>query len=91
MEGKEERAMDEDESHKNSQTEKGTGESNRQEHHSQTPLLRSEGGSDTEDDKKEDREEQTSGTVWGHEHLPRSVYGNNPVTGDNDHYHHRSG
>jgi hypothetical protein len=43
MEGKEERAMDEDESQQNSQAEV---------------------------DKHEDREEQTSGTVWGHERLP---------------------
>ena len=39
------------------------------------------GGSDGEDDKDEDREEQTSGTVWGHARLSRSVYGNNPTTG----------
>ena len=36
------------------------------------------GRSDDEDDKEE---EQTSGTVWGHAHLSRSVYGNNPQSG----------
>jgi hypothetical protein len=60
--------MDEDESEQNSQTEAGTVEPSGQEQHSQTPplpsgqqvqadtALETEGGSDVEDDKEEDRE-----------------------------------
>jgi len=43
--------------------------------------LQTEGGSDDDDDKEKDGEEQTSGTVLGHTHLTRSVYGNNPQEG----------
>ena len=71
MEGEEERTMDEEESHQNSQTESGTDEPNRQEQYSQTSDLWSEGGSDDDDDKEEDLEEHTSGTVWGHTRLSR--------------------
>ena len=71
-----------EESQQNSQTETGTDEPRLQEHQSQTPPLRSMGGSDGEDTKEEDREEHTSGTVWGHARFPRSVYGNNPGEGD---------
>ena len=64
---------------KNSQTEAERGGPSSQELHSQTPplssTLRTEGGSDDEDDKEE---EQTSGTVWGHVRLSRSVCVNNP-------------
>ena len=87
MDGEEERAMDEDKSEQNSQTETVGDEPRSQEQHSRTPpltcgqevqsdtALQTEGGSDDKDDKEEDREEQTSGTVWGHGHLSRSVYG----------------
>ena len=46
---------------------------------SQTPPLRSAVASDADDEKEEDREEETSGTLWVHARLPQSVYGNNPA------------
>ena len=73
--------MDEDESQQNSQTEEGTDDTRRQGEYSQTPPLRSQVGSDTDDDQEEDREEQTTGSLWGHPRLPHSVYVNNPPAG----------
>ncbi len=43
-------------------------------HNNRKLLLR-----DADDEKEEDREEETSGTLWGHASLPQSVYGNNPA------------
>jgi hypothetical protein len=73
--------MDGDESQQNSQTEEGADETSRQVEHSQTPPLRSQAGSDADGDPEEDREEQTTGSLWGHARLPHSVYGNNPPAG----------
>jgi hypothetical protein len=80
IQGEEERGMREEESQDNSQTEAVADEISRQTEHSQTPLLGSVEGSDADDDTEEEREEQTTGSLWGHACLPPSVYGNNPKT-----------
>ena len=56
--------MGEEESQDNSQTEAVADEISRQPEHSQTPLLGSVGGSDADDDTEEEREEQTTGSLW---------------------------
>ena len=75
--------MGEDESQDNSQTEAVADETSRKQESSQTPQLGSVGGSDADDDKEEDCEEQTTGSLWGHTRLPPSVYGNNTPSGGN--------
>ena len=79
MDVHEERALDEGASATNSQSEADVGERSGQPQQSQTPPLRSAVASDADDEKEEDREEETSGTLWGHARLPQSVYGNNPA------------
>ena len=78
MDVDEERALDEGASATNSQSEADVGEHSGHPQQSQTPPLRSAVASDTDDEKEEDREGETSGTLWGHARLPQSVYGNNP-------------
>jgi len=79
MDVHEERALDEGASATNSQSEADVGERSGQPQQSQTPPLRSAVASDADDEKDEDRVEETSGTLWGHARLPQSVYGNNPA------------
>jgi hypothetical protein len=79
MDVHEERALDEGASATNSQSEADVGERSGQPQQSQTPPLQSAVASDADDEKEEDREEETSGTLWGHARLPQSVYGNNPA------------
>ena len=74
MDVHEERALDEGASATNSQSEADVGERSGQPQQSQTPPLRSAVASDADDEKEEDREEETSGTLWGHASLPQSVY-----------------
>ncbi len=69
-------------SERNSQSEADTDELRRHAQYSQTPPLRSEVVSDADDETEEHREEETSGTLWGHPRLPRSVYDNNAAVAD---------
>ena len=70
MEGEEERGIVGEE---NSQKDAAADETSRKKERSQTPQLGSVGVSDADDDKEEDREEQTTGSLWGHTRLTPSV------------------
>ncbi len=79
MQGEEERAMGEDESQDNSQTEAAADETSRQQERSQTPQFGSVGGSDPDDDKKFSRSKQQTLHVW----FPPDHWGQYRSTGDN--------